>query len=103
MFQVQRKAQPLPFGPPVSSEILGSAEKGWASFPERPAGGAVSEQISQSLRQKVLSTDSRGPSGTRGHFRWEGVLESPASSFSEGDPETKEGMPLSCNHDRARA
>lgn len=50
-----------------------------------------------------LHQDSRGPSGTRGHFRWEGVLESPASSFSEGDPETKEGMLLSCNHDRARA
>ena len=56
MFQVQSKAQPLSFGPPVSSEILGSPEKGWASFPEWPAGGAVSEQISQSLLGKVFST-----------------------------------------------
>lgn len=56
MFQMQSKAQPLSFGPPVSSEILGSPEKGWASFPEWPAGGAVSEQISQSLHGKVFST-----------------------------------------------
>lgn len=85
---------------PLSSGILGSPEKGWASFPEWPAGGAVSEQISQSLQGKAFSSRQGRTLWSQRTFEMEGVLESPA--FPEGDAETKEGMLLSCSHDRAR-
>lgn len=71
------KAQPLPFGPPESSEILGSPEKGWASFPEwQQVVLSQNKSASHSIGRKFSPPDSRGPSGAEDISDGKGSAES---------------------------
>lgn len=84
-----------------SSGILGSPEKGEASYPECPAGGAVSEQICpQALCGKVFSKRQVDGLGTRAHLRCRRLWRAQPLHFPKGDPKTKMALLCSCSHER---